>query len=70
MKLSTLILSKSAKNKDKKEYFPLNFVREFLVRKKAIFMKIRLDFKRGNSHAFSLIPYLNEITFALLQLIA
>ncbi len=51
MKLSTLILSKSAKNKDKKEYFPLNFVREFLVRKKAIFMKIRLDFKRGNSHA-------------------
>ncbi|TXK96566.1 hypothetical protein BMR02_11395 [Methylococcaceae bacterium HT1] len=31
-----------------REYFPLNFVREFLVRKKAIFMKIRLDFKRGN----------------------
>ena len=50
MRLSTLILSKSAKSNDKKGYYPCTLSGERFSKKTGNIMKIRLDFKRGNSH--------------------
>ena len=50
MRLSTLILSKSAKSNDKKGYYPCTLSGEYFNKKTGNIMKIRLDFKRGNSH--------------------